>query len=124
MTKTLPFFLLMVAFGFGILLLPANVFPGGDLWDNPALVYLLLGGVGVAGFFKPVHFWLWPIGIYLGGVIHLMMTRLLYRESEASAWWQLGFVVLTLSLIPLYFACGLGRVGTFLVQKIKEKQRV
>lgn len=114
----------MVAFGFGIFLLSANVFSGGDLWDYPVFVCLLLGGVAVAGFFRPIHFWLWPIGIYLGGVIHLMMTILLYPQSEASAWWQLGFVVLTLSLVPLFVAVGIGRIWYVVVQKIKEKKRV
>lgn len=114
----------MVAFGFGIFLLPANVFPGGDLWDNPVLVCLLLGGVAVAGFFRPIHFWLWPIGIYLGGVIYLIMTRLLYPQSEASAWWQLGLMIMTAGLIPLFLACGLGRLCKFFVKKYKEKQSI
>lgn len=108
------FFGLTVILGFISLLLPDIIFGRADLWGSVYYYCSFLILVVLIGYFVPNKWWLWPIGIYLGEVAHLGFTIIFYPNSEASAWWQLGIIVITMSLGPIYLAVGLGKLSSFL----------
>lgn len=115
--KTAGFFGFMVILGFSSLLLSDIIFGRADLWGNVYYYCSFLALLVLIGYFIPSKWWLWPIGIYLGEVAHLVMTIIIYPNSEETAWWQLGLVVITMSVGPIYVAVGLGRFCLFLKHK-------
>src|SRR3989344_4544408 len=107
-SKTL-IFISIVIIGFLAWFLVPYLTGKTEPWDSGWYVSILLFVVLGLGFFIPSRWWLWPIGLYLGQIVHLVYTMLRYPSSEAAAWWFLGFIVLTASIIPLYILCAIGR---------------
>jgi len=102
-STTPRFFILTIVIGF------LEWFLSPFLWDSWWHVGIFLLITASIGFFMPTRWWLWPIGLYLGQLIHLIYIKLAYPHSEAAAWWVLSIITITLGIIPSYFLCAIGR---------------
>ena len=120
-SKTFRFFILTVVIGFLAWFLTPYLAGVTEPWDSGWYFIIFLLIIVIIGFLIPTRWWLWPLGLYLGQLLHLIYMKLAHPYSEAATWWLLGVVVLTITIIPLYILCAIGTGMRALVKSQKNK---
>ncbi|MFZ1626761.1 MAG: hypothetical protein WAT81_03100 [Candidatus Moraniibacteriota bacterium] len=100
-----------VVLGFLFFWLPPFVAGVIDPWDQEVYFYLSVGIILFLGFLFHRFWWLCPVGIFVGGFIHLLFLLVFFSGSEGAVWWQLGLIVRAVIVFPSTFlVCGIGRI--------------
>ncbi|MGH9660948.1 MAG: hypothetical protein ACRD96_20540 [Bryobacteraceae bacterium] len=103
-------FALSALLGFLIWLLSAPLAGRQEPWDANNGYYigaLVVVGV-VTGFLGPRHFWLWPIGAYLGQCVYILGNMIRQNAIGADLFIPLGMLTLVLALVPNLIGAAVG----------------